>query len=127
MEISNRHIWGAAAALALGIGIHQASIWWGGRPDPEPVRPIAPKAAAASARRPGAAASGGYQRGVEGPPSADSEVANPYESPGVRDRMVDEQAWRMEEYTKKAGEDDPFALTEEEIKEFRSRGDPVVW
>lgn len=126
MEISSRHVWCAAAALAIGIGIHQAALWYGARPDAEPVKLGVPKAEAAG-RRPGAAASGGYQRGVEGPPSVDSAMVNPYDSPGVRDRMVDEQAWRMEEYTKKAGEDDPFALTEEEIKEFRSRGDPVVW
>ena len=55
------------------------------------------------------------------------KVVNPHDTLGIRQRMVDEQVQRMEAYALKAGADDPFALTKEEIEEFRARGDPGVW
>ncbi len=54
-------------------------------------------------------------------------VVNPVESPAIQERMVEEQVLRMETYALEAGAEDPFAMTPEEIGEFRKRGDPVVW
>jgi len=41
--------------------------------------------------------------------------------------LLQEQVRRLREYAALHGPDDPFSLTEEQIEEFRKRGDPVVW
>lgn len=54
-------------------------------------------------------------------------VVDPDDSPAVRRRRLEEQVWQMEKYAREAGPDDPFALSPEEIEDFRQRGDPYLW
>lgn len=42
-------------------------------------------------------------------------------------RLMNEQVFRMREYAGAAGPNDPFSLTEEQIKEFQRQGSPCVW
>ena len=41
--------------------------------------------------------------------------------------LMEEQVRRLKEYAQQRGPDDPFALTDEQIREFRRRGDPIIW
>lgn len=130
MEISNKVVWGAVAALALGIALDQA------------VRHRGRKAAAAPPPQDAAERPGEPPRGFgDLPELADPEladpgasaapeplaVANPLDNPVVREQMVNAQVRRMKAYASEAEAGDPFALSPEQIEEFRQRGDPVVW
>lgn len=125
MEISNKVVWGAVAALALGIALDQA------------VRHRGRKAAAAPPPLDAAERPGEPPRVVGDLPelaapgaSAAPEplaVANPLDNPVVREQMVNAQVRRMKAYASEAEAGDPFALSPEQIEEFRQRGDPVVW
>jgi len=42
-------------------------------------------------------------------------------------QQMTEQVRRMREYAGMAAPNDPFALTEEQIKEFQQQGSPIIW
>jgi hypothetical protein len=135
MDVSNKIPWLAAGVLIAGIALHQVCIRRESsrtRPDrpsaPPPETPVAIRADAIAMDRavPDARPSG---EGGDILPPDDSPVVvvDPGDSPSVRRRLVDQQVWQMEKYAREAGPDDPFALSSEEIEEFRQRGDPYLW
>lgn len=62
-------------------------------------------------------------------PALDKEWAPAPEWERESDRwvLVQQQADAMRRYAEQADADDPFALTEEEIRAFEEVGDPVLW
>ncbi len=58
---------------------------------------------------------------------AEASTVGPFDDPVERRRLVNEQARLMYEYASKAGPDDPFSLTTEQIEAFRRQGDPTLW
>ena len=138
MDVSGKTIAALAVALAVFIVAHQAHLHRARARAEAAAREDA--RAAATARRaatplPGmspdvaqtsaaAADEGATAAATEtAPPS----VANPHDDPAVIRRLVEEQAWLLEQYALQAGPDDPFSMTKEQIEEFRKRGDPFVW
>ena len=138
MKISNGFVWALGLLLVFGIAAHQMAIHCGKRMDAEDPRAaerdLPPSFAVVTASGtvtlisdPLLADPPPDIRPVEAKEPEPPKVVNPQDTLGIRQRMVDEQAMRMEAYALKAGADDPFALTKEEIEEFRARGDPGVW
>ncbi len=126
MDISNRTLAGVAAALLLSISIHQCYLCRNTHPacasneptDTQPIpQPVVLEEIQAAAPIPQYEPQAGEV----------AVVVDPYESPAVRERMMDEQVRRMQEYALEAGPDDPFSKTPEQIEEFRKRGNPIVW
>lgn len=132
MEISNQTILWAAAALVLGIATHQYVLHQRAEDALAPqgqevaspdVSDIAPTATE-TAEEPEGLAAPALDSDVSEPPSV---VIDPFDSLAVKERMLDEQVRRMENYAMDTGPDDPFALSPESIAEFKKRGDPVIW
>ncbi len=130
MTVPNKTIFLLAAVIITAISAHQ--LWRHNRSEPRayplPVpttdKAPAPAMGATLVPRPGADAA---LIPVPLPvPDAASTLAPP-DDPVERRRLVNEQARRMYEYAAKAGPDDPFALTAEQIEAFRQRGDPTLW
>ena len=125
MNISNKTILALAVALLLVILFHQRCLCRSRNPSP----PAAVTSSAApTPLQAEAPAVEPAEPVVQDPQPADvAVVLDPYESPAIRERMLDEQVRRMQEYALEAGPDDPFSKTPEEIEEFRKRGNPIVW
>ena len=128
MNISNKTILTLAVLLLLGILLHQHYL---GKCRNAPAPSIVTSSAMPSlqAEAPaGTPAAAPAEPVVQDPaPEEVAVVLDPYESPAVRERMLDEQVRRMQEYALEAGPDDPFSKTPEQIEEFRKRGNPIVW
>ena len=123
MNISNQLFAGLAAALLLGVSLHQCHLCRQANqpvnPQPAPITPPAPSANLASPEM--------EMPRVAAPTPEAPTLLDPYESPAIREQMLDEQVRRMQEYALEAGPDDPFSKTPEQIEEFRKRGNPIVW
>ncbi len=123
MDISNKFIAGLATALLLGIALHQYHLC-------RQKNPVVHSTEIISLPTPAS-----YENVISTPVEIPLEppapelptIVDPYESPAVQERMLDEQVRRMEEYALEAGPDDPFSKTPEQIEEFRKRGNPIVW
>ena len=128
MTISNKTIRALTAALLLGILLHQYYLCkCRNAPASSTVTSSAMPSLQAEAPAVAPAAKPAETVAQEPAPEEVAVVLDPYESPAVRERMLDEQVRRMQEYALEAGPDDPFSKTPEQIEEFRKRGNPIVW
>ncbi len=64
-------------------------------------------------------------RAEPAPPSDDPRL--PFESEADRLRLLNAQVEALRQYAREADEDDPFALSPEEIEAFYQAGEPIVW
>lgn len=125
MNISNKTILALAALLLLGILLHQHCLCR--RRNPPPPAAVTSSAAPVDLQAAPPATAPAEPVVQDPAPEEVAVVLDPYESPAVRERMLDEQVRRMQEYALEAGPDDPFSKTPEQIEEFRKRGNPIVW
>ena len=124
MNISNKWIAALATALLLGIALHQYHLYRQKNPVIHSTESISPPTPAPSVNEISTTVA---MPPEEAPAQEPPTIVDPYESPAVRERMLDEQVRRMQEYALEAGPDDPFSKTPEQIEEFRKRGNPIVW
>ena len=132
MEISNKTIGALAVVLVVGMGLHQCCLRRG-RNRAETPALAEPQESRALERAAGMVSGGetGLPSGKRAPAPEPQEepvvVSDPHDSPVVQQRLVDQQVRQMKRYAEEAGGEDPFALSREQIEEFRKRGDPYLW
>ena len=126
MNISNKTIVALTLALLLGMFLHQYCLCR--RRNPPPPATVTSSNAVPTLQAEAPPARETPEPVVQDPQPEDvAIVLDPYESPAIQERMLDEQVRHMQEYALETGPDDPFSKTPEEIEEFRKRGNPIVW
>ena len=135
MEITNRMLGFWAVVLAAAIGLHQFCRWRtrcgaeeasgesGGME--APALSVASGEYVLGSSSAGEAEPAAEEGAIE--PEAAVVVAETGDGEAERRRLLDQQAWQMERYALEAGADDPFALSREQIEEFRKSGEPYLW